>query len=73
MMSGAPCGALEEETEQVAVKAGWNTLVGCEPGRIGRAALEARPGVEAAWPYSDGQVAGRILGTVINLHKARSL
>ncbi len=43
------------------MEAGWNTLVGCDPERIAQAALEARPGVESAWPYGDGRAAARIV------------
>ncbi|MGC9019425.1 MAG: non-hydrolyzing UDP-N-acetylglucosamine 2-epimerase [Candidatus Bipolaricaulaceae bacterium] len=57
-----PCVTLREETEWVeTVEAGWNTLVGCDPGRIVRAALEARPGVDSTWPYGDGRAAKRIV------------
>lgn len=57
-----PCVTLREETEWVeTVEAGWNVLVGCEPERIVQAALEARPGVESAWPYGDGRAAERII------------
>jgi len=73
MMFGAPCRALEEEMDQAAVEAGGKTLAGRDSERILRTALEAGPGAEAAWPYGDGQAAGRILGAIINLHKARSL
>lgn len=39
-----PCVTLREETEWVeTVEAGWNTLVGCDPNRIVRAALTSSP------------------------------
>lgn len=57
-----PCVTLREETEWVeTVEAGWNVLVGWDPGRITQAALEAWPGVESAWPYGDGRAAERIV------------
>jgi UDP-N-acetylglucosamine 2-epimerase len=57
-----PCVTLREETEWVeTVETGWNTLVGCNPERMVRTALEARPGIESVWPYGDGQAAGRIM------------
>ncbi|MGC8744980.1 MAG: non-hydrolyzing UDP-N-acetylglucosamine 2-epimerase [Verrucomicrobiia bacterium] len=60
-----PCVTLRKETEWVeTVEAGWNTLVGCDPERIVRAALEARPGVESAWPYGDGRAAERIINVL---------
>jgi len=57
-----PCVTLREETEGVeTVETGWNTLVGFDPERIVRAALEARPGIESVWPYGDGRAAERIV------------
>ncbi|MBC7221581.1 UDP-N-acetylglucosamine 2-epimerase (non-hydrolyzing) [Candidatus Bipolaricaulota bacterium] len=51
-----PCVTLREETEWVeTVETGWNTLVGCAPERIVRAALEAQEGIGCAWPYGDGR------------------
>jgi len=59
------CVTLREETEWVeTMETGWNVLVGSDPERIYQAALEVRPGVEAAWPYGDGRAAGRIVGTL---------
>jgi len=63
MMFGAPCRALEEETEQEMVRAGGNTLVGCEPGRIGRA-HRAQQGKAHAWPFGKGRAAERIVNSV---------
>ncbi|KUK26382.1 MAG: UDP-N-acetylglucosamine 2-epimerase [Acetothermia bacterium 64_32] len=54
-----PCVTLREETEWVeTVETGWNTLVGSNPERITQAALEARPGIESAWPYGEGHDGG---------------
>jgi len=64
---GVPCVTLREETEWVeTVEAGWNTLVGCDPERILRAALEPQRGKKAAWPYGDGRAAVRIVGLLVN-------
>lgn len=61
-----PCVTLREETEWVeTVKAGWNTLVGCDPARIVQAALEAQPGVESSWPYGDGSAGKRTIMLVL--------
>lgn len=60
-----PCVTLREETEWVeTVETGWNTLVGFDPERIVRAVLEAREGIECAWPYGDGRAAERIVKTL---------
>jgi UDP-GlcNAc3NAcA epimerase len=57
-----PCVTLRKETEWVeTVETGWNTLVGCNPGRMVQATLEARPGIESVWPYGDGRAAERIV------------
>ncbi len=62
-----PCVTLRDETEWVeTVETGWNTLVGCDPERILRVALEARPGVESAWPYGDGRAGERIVEAIFN-------
>ncbi|GAB4311100.1 MAG: UDP-N-acetylglucosamine 2-epimerase (non-hydrolyzing) [Candidatus Bipolaricaulota bacterium] len=61
-----PCVTLREETEWVeTVEAGWNVLVGCDPEKIYQAALEARPGVESAWPYGDGRAGERIVRALL--------
>jgi len=48
------------------VEAGLNTLVGCDPERIVWAAIEAKAGVETAWPYGDGQAAERVVRILAN-------
>jgi len=40
-------------------------LVGCDPERMVRAALEAHPGIESVWPYGDGQAAEKIVSAII--------
>ena len=56
------CVTLREETEWVeTVETGWNVLMGSDPARIYRVALEARPGVESTWPYGDGRAGQRIV------------
>jgi len=60
-----PCITLREETEWVeTVEAGWNTLVGCDPERVVRVAMEARPMAESSWSYGDGRAVKRILNFV---------
>lgn len=57
-----PCVTLREETEWVeTVETGWNVLAGWEAERIVRMALNARTGVESAWPYGDGRAAERMV------------
>jgi len=57
---------LREETKWVkTLEAGWNILVDCDPGRMVRAALEARPGTESVWPYRDGRAAEKIVAGVM--------
>jgi len=62
-----PCVTLREETEwEETVEAGWNTLVGCDPEKIVQGAVEARLGVESAWPYGDGRAAERIVQALVH-------
>lgn len=69
-----PCVTLREETEWVeTVETGWNTLVGSNPERITQAALEARPGIESAWPYGDGRAAERIVQILIREASERKI
>ena len=63
----APCVTLREETEWVeTVEAGWNVLVGCDPERIVRAALEARTGINSALLYGDGRAAKKVVKAIMN-------
>jgi UDP-GlcNAc3NAcA epimerase len=55
------------------VETGWNTLVGCDPERMVRAAFEARPGIESVWPYGDGRAAEKVMETMIKLYKGLTL
>jgi len=57
-----PCITLRDETEWIeTVETGWNTLVDCDPGKIARAVLEAKSGVELVWPLWDGLTVERIV------------
>ena len=59
-----PCVTLREETEWVeTVAAGWNRLVGCEPGRIKKAVAEATPG-GVIDEYGDGH-SGREIARIL--------
>ena len=63
-----PCVTLREETEWVeTVEAGWNVLVGTEPERIVKAAIEAKagPGKANRLPYGDGKAAQRVISVLL--------
>jgi len=61
-----PCVTLRDETEWVeTVEAGWNVLVGCDPGRIVKAVGSAKPGSDQGDLYGDGRAAGRIVKLMV--------
>ena len=58
---GVPCVTLRESTEWVeTVEAGWNMLVGTDPGRLAAAVAGAAPRTEHPRLYGDGHAAERI-------------
>ncbi len=58
---GVPCVTLRTTTEWVeTVEAGWNTLVGTDPGAIVSALREARRPAEHPHLYGDGRASERI-------------
>jgi UDP-GlcNAc3NAcA epimerase len=58
---GVPCVTLRTTTEWVeTVSAGWNRLVGTDPGSIVAAVREAAPGAERPLLYGDGNAAAKI-------------
>lgn len=57
-----PCITLREQTEWIeTVETGWNTLVGCDPDEIAKAAINAKPGRDSVFPYGDGKAALKIV------------
>ena len=61
-----PCITLREETEWIeTVKAGWNTLVGCNIEKILEAVQTAKPGKKNCNPYGDGQAADKIVSIIV--------
>jgi UDP-N-acetylglucosamine 2-epimerase (non-hydrolysing) len=73
---GVPCLTLRDSTERpITVTEGTNRLVGRDPDRIVKAALEVlgapppRPGKPALW---DGQAGQRIAAALVAGHDARS-
>jgi UDP-N-acetylglucosamine 2-epimerase len=78
-LAGVPCLTLRSETEWVeTVAAGWNRLIGLEPGAL-RSALEDGSFMDRARPrpnlFGDGQAAGRIVAALEGLqqrHRARA-
>jgi UDP-GlcNAc3NAcA epimerase len=65
---GVPCVTLRENTEWVeTVEAGWNQLVGADPGAIVAASREASPGPEHPSLYGDGHAADLIADVICTI------
>jgi UDP-N-acetylglucosamine 2-epimerase len=63
-----PCVTLREKTEWVeTVEAGWNHLVGTDPGAIVAASREASPGPEHPSLYGDGHAADLIADVICTI------
>ena len=63
-----PCVTLRENTEWVeTVEAGWNQLVGADPGAIVAASREASPGPEHPSLYGDGHAADLIADVICTI------
>ena len=62
---GVPCVTVRDETEwPETVTAGWNRLVGSDPGRIVTAALSDPPASARPPVYGDGKAAERIVASL---------
>jgi UDP-GlcNAc3NAcA epimerase len=60
--AGRPCVTVRETTEwPETVEAGWNRLVGCEPGAIAEAAACFRPSAARPGLFGDGHAAERVV------------
>ena len=65
---GVPCLTVREETEWVeTVKAGWNRLVGTNPGEILLGITDFRPMGSRPWPYGRGKPSEKIRDLLIEL------
>jgi UDP-N-acetylglucosamine 2-epimerase len=72
-LAGVPCLTLRSETEWVeTVAAGWNRVIGLEPGAL-RTALDDASFMDRARPrpnlFGDGQAAGRIVAALEGLQQ----
>jgi UDP-N-acetylglucosamine 2-epimerase len=72
-LAGVPCLTLRSETEWVeTVAAGWNRVIGLEPGALG-SALDDVSFMDRARPrpnlFGDGQAAGRIVAALEGLQR----
>jgi UDP-N-acetylglucosamine 2-epimerase len=65
---GRPCLTLRDETEwEGTVEAGWNLLVGTDPGRILEGLSSFRPECDRPNLFGDGLASRRIVGTLSGL------
>ncbi|HYS97042.1 MAG TPA: UDP-N-acetylglucosamine 2-epimerase, partial [Candidatus Dormibacteraeota bacterium] len=63
--AGRPCITLRDTTEWTeTVTAGWNVLVGADPGRIMEAIHHFRPEGSRPDLYGDGHAAGRVVAAL---------
>jgi len=63
--AGRPCVTVRDTTEWTeTVEAGWNRLVGCDPGAIAEAVAGFRPGGERPPLFGDGHAATRVVAAL---------